>query len=120
CRGARNSITVSSTVRVGLRWIPRLVATVSHTASRSLTPASSHSQAPEGKSVTTSAATCTANRVFPTPPTPVNVTIGRSRTIVDTRVISTPRPTNDVTCLGRLPGVVVNDFGGGNSVGSDG
>ena len=52
----------------------KLAASVSHTAAGSVTGANSHNHAPSGNSATTSAATCRARRVLPTPPTPVSVT----------------------------------------------
>ena len=63
---------------------------------------------------TTSAATCNASRVLPTPPTPVNVTT-RARPSGDRRSISCSRPMNELTCNGRFPRNASNDRTGGNS-----
>ena len=71
---ARYSSTDSSRLRPGKACTRNDAASVSHTASGSATGANSHSHAPLGKSATTSAATCNARRVLPTPPTPVRVT----------------------------------------------
>ena len=76
---------------------PRLAASASHTAPGSAIGASSQSQPPSGKSGTASAATSTARRSFPTPPTPVSVTSGRPRTKPDSIETSASRPTNVVT-----------------------
>ena len=71
---ARYSSTDSSSAPAGQRLHPQHAASVSHTASGSATGASSHNHAPSGNSATTSAATWSARRVLPTPPTPVSVT----------------------------------------------
>ena len=93
---------------------------MSHTASGSVTGANSHSQAPSGKSVTTSAATWRARRVLPTPPTPVRVTNDDVRTSSASDSISASRPTKVVIWRGRLPGNSVNDRNGGKSRPSSG
>ena len=116
---ARYSSTVASSGRAAV-GCKRLGAIALHTASGSVTAANSHSQAPPGRSGAIAAATSRARRVLPTPPTPVSVTIGRSRTRVATRAISCSRPTNVVTWRGRLPGVVESDRGGGNPLRSCG
>ena len=72
------------------------------TPSGSETGPSGTSHVPSGYFGAASAAACSARRVFPTPPTPVIVT-----SLDDSRSSSTPetsvsRPTNDVSCTGRL------------------
>ncbi len=79
--GARYSRVESSRLRPRCAWTRSVAATVSHAASGSVTGASSQNHAPSGNSATTSAATCSASRVLPTPPTPVNVTNGDLRSI---------------------------------------
>ena len=76
----RYSSADSSRLRPGNGCTRRLAARVSHTAPGSVTDANSQSHAPSGNLATTSVATCNARRVLPTPPTPVSVTSGASRT----------------------------------------
>ena len=57
--------------------MPSAVATASGTADGSVTAASSKTQTPSGNSSREFAATSSASRVLPTPPTPVNVTSRR-------------------------------------------
>ena len=73
-RPARASAMPAVIVTPALGTSPTVVATASGTASGSTTAASSTSHTPSGNSANTSAAACTASRVFPTPPTPVSVT----------------------------------------------
>ncbi len=83
---------------------PRAAATTWAMVSASSAAASSQNHAPSAKRGSTSAATCAARRVLPTPPTPVSVT---SRAVVRALPIafsSASRPTNDVTCAGKFPG----------------
>ena len=69
-----------------------------------------------GTAGSTSAATCTARRVLPTPPTPVSVTSARVAAAPRrSRRARRSRPTNDVSCSGRLPGNASSDRSGGNS-----
>ena len=83
--------------------------------SGSRTAASSHSHAPSGNRGSTSAATCNARRVLPTPPTPVNVTTRTSRHRVgdpdQLRLTADERGQ----LAGRLPGNASNDRNGGNA-----
>ena len=81
----------------------------SHTASGSVTGASSHNHAPSGNSATSSAATWSARRVLPTPPTPVSVTSGDHARTPTTFAISVSRPTNVVAWRGRFPGSASSD-----------
>jgi hypothetical protein len=71
---ARYSSTDSSGLRPGNACTRKLAASVSHTAPGSVTGANSHNHTPSGNASTTSAATWSARRVLPTPPTPVTVT----------------------------------------------
>ena len=67
----------SSIARPARGCTARLAATTWRNDSLSFAAASSQIQAPSGKFGSTSAATCTARRVLPTPPTPVIVTSSR-------------------------------------------
>ena len=62
-----------------------------------------------------SSATWIAMRLFPTPPTPVTVTSRDASSASAIASRSTARPTNDVSCPGRLPGIASSDRSGGNS-----
>ena len=94
---------------------PSAAATTWAIVSSSAAAASSQNHAPSRNRGSTSAATCTARRVLPTPPVPVSVT---RRALVQRRRraprSSSARPTNDVSCTGRLPGNASSDRSGGN------
>ena len=79
-------------------------ATAAATPSGSRTGASSTSHAPSRYLGSTSAATCNAKRVLPTPPTPVTVTTRDVSRAFATRDTSFFRPMNELTCAGRFPG----------------
>ena len=66
--------TLSATLLPGCWVMPSTAATASGTAAGSATAASSNNQTPSGNSSASRAATSSASRVLPTPPTPVNVT----------------------------------------------
>ena len=104
------SVTVSPAWGV----TPNAPATTSGTAAGSPTGANSTSHTPSGNSAASSAATCTARRVLPTPPTPVRVTSRCARTCSASSFTSTSRPTKLVTCTGRLPGTASIVRNGGN------
>ena len=79
--------------------------------------ASSQSHAPSGNRGSTSAATCSARRVLPTPPTPVSVTSrarrrARRRSPRSSCVAADERRR---AARGRLPGNASSDRSGGNS-----
>ena len=93
------------------------VATARGMPSYSITDARSQNQAPSGSRDATSAATWSASRVLPTPPTPIRVTSGPSATSSETRANSVSRPTKVVTGTGTLPGTRVPDRSGGRSLG---
>ena len=83
---------------------PTAAATAMATSAPSATGARSTSQQPSSKVGATAAATPSARRVFPTPPTPVNVS-SRSRLAVSARFItSSVRPRSSVRMVGRLVG----------------
>ncbi len=76
----------------------------------------SHSQTPfEEVRGSNSAATCSASRVLPTPPTPVRVTRRWSASMPTSAVNSRSRPMNDVSCTGRFPGKASSERRGANS-----
>ena len=85
-----------------------VAAITSTRLSASSAEANSHSQAPSGNSGTTSAATCIASRVLPTPPTPVSVTRWCSPIRRPITATASTRPTKLVTCTGRFPGRAVD------------
>ena len=90
-------------------------------ASSSSAAASSQNHTPSGNRGSTSAATCNARRVLPTPPTPVNVTSRDARQHLrdrDTARRRAPRTTSPAR--GRFPGNASSDRNGGNSAGSPG
>ncbi len=70
----RGGDTDSATLLPGCWVMPSTAATASGTAAGSATAASSKNQTPSGNSSASRAATSSARRVLPTPPTPVNVT----------------------------------------------
>ena len=104
-----------SSVAPGRGFTPSVLATTCAIASASLAAASSQNHAPSGKRGSTSAATWTASRVFPTPPTPVSVTRRVASNALAIALSSCSRPTNDVSWSGRLPGNASSDRSGGNS-----
>ena len=73
-RPSNAAATDSLTVLPGCWVMPSTAATASGTAAGSVTAASSKNQTPSGNSSASRAATSSASRVLPTPPTPVNVT----------------------------------------------
>ena len=69
---------------------------------------------PSGYPSITSAATCSDSRVLPIPPIPSSVSEPRAaKQGPDLRELAL-RPTNDVTCCGRLLGVVSSERSAGN------
>jgi len=88
----------------GRCWRPSADMIASSIASGDATGASSTSHAPSGKVGTTSAANCTAIRVFPTPPTPDSVRTRVSSNALAYSTSSRSRPTKLVACTGRFPG----------------
>ena len=102
-RPRRASTTLSSIDRPSWRRTARVVATAWATASGSATGASSHNHTPSGNSPAAARAASVARRVLPTPPTPVNVTIGRAANSATRRANSSPWPTKLVTDATRFP-----------------
>ena len=106
-----------SAIDMPSRWrAPTASATAWNMSTSSLAVASSQNHTPSGNRGSNSAATCNANRVLPTPPAPVSVTSDNRQTSSVTDAISASRPTNDVTCSGRLSrGNASSVRSGGNS-----
>ncbi len=79
-----SSAAATDSVRVlpGCWVMPSTAATASGTAAGSVTAASSKSHTPSGNSSVSCAATSSASRVLPTPPTPVKVTSRCARSAV--------------------------------------
>ena len=77
--------------------------------------ANSHSHTPSRNSGRTSPATCTAKRVFPTPPTPVRVTARDSLSVLIVARTSAVRPTNELSCTGKFPGNASTERSDANS-----
>ena len=77
--------------------------------------ASSDTHAPSRNSGSRSAASCSARRVLPTPPTPVSVTSRCSASALPTRFSSASRPTNVASCDGRFVGRASSERSGGKS-----
>ena len=95
--------TDSLTLLPGCWEIPRIAATASGTAARSVTAANSKTHTPSGDSAASCAPTSSARRVLPTPPTPVNVTSRRDCTAAAISVTSASRPTKLVTRGSQVP-----------------
>ncbi len=112
-RSASRMLAVSDVA--GRGNTPSVVATTCASSSSSRAVASSHSHAPSWKRDAMSRATWIAMRLFPTPPTPVTVTNRDARSASPIASRSTARPTSDVSCPGRLPGIASSDRNGGNS-----
>jgi hypothetical protein len=91
-RPSNAAATDSLTLLPGCWVMPSTAATASGTAAGSVTAASSKSQIPSGNSSPSGAATSTARRVLPTPPTPVRVTNWCSRRVAFTSASSDSRP----------------------------
>ena len=89
------------------------------TSSGSVIAASVTKNTPCGKSSTSSAAACSASRVFPVPPGPVSVTTRTSarRRSSTTSATSRSRPTRGVDCTGRFVGRFSSVRSGGNRSG---
>ena len=84
---------------------PSVCTIVDATAPASSRPASSTHHTPPGKLPTVRAAASIASRVLPTPPAPVSVSRRADGTVATTASRSDSRPTNVVSCAGRLCGV---------------
>ena len=107
--------------RPGAACTPSVAATTWTSASGSSAAASSHNHAPSGKRGSTSAATWSARRVLPTPPTPVRVTRRDSSSAFGDRgelVVAADERRRAAT--GRLPGNASSDRSGGKSRGEAG
>ena len=85
------------------------------TSSGVLAGVSSTNHTPLGEGPVDAAATANANRVLPTPPTPVRVTSRSVSTSPVIRSTSSDRPIRSVTTVGRFVGIVSTDPSGGNS-----
>lgn len=108
---ATDSLTDVSACRV----TPSTVATASGRAARSLIAASSNTQMPSGNSSSSCAATASARRVLPTPPTPVSVTSRWALTAAWISARSDSRPINPATAARRLPALGFRARRPGNS-----
>ena len=84
------------------------------TSSGSVTAASGTNHTPPGLAAMTSPATASDRRVLPVPPGPVSVS-SRVRDSRATAAATSSRPTNEVSCWGRLLGVASSDRSGGKS-----
>jgi len=116
CFARRYSRMLPSNVRPCRGATPSVEATTCTNDSASRAVASSHSHAPSTNRGATSAATCIASRVLPTPPTPVTVTRRVSRSAATSEATSSSRPTNEVSCTDRFPGTASSVRKGGNVV----
>ena len=119
-RPAKAIAKLSLTVNPACGVTPRAVATAAGTAAGSPTGASSTSHTPSANCGVRSAATWSASRVLPTPPTPVNVTNRWVCIKSVSSLTSASRPMKLVAWAGRLPGTVSIVFSGGKSVRSPG
>ena len=101
--------------RSSLRWCsPSVAAIVEETSSAWRTPASGTKKTPPGNWSTSSAPTCSDNRVFPVPPGPVTVTsLAESENSSWSSANSRPRPTSGVPAIGRF--VALRLFSGAKS-----
>ncbi len=115
CFTRRNPRTLSSSETSARCTAPRVAATTCKRASASPAAASSHIHAPSRKPDNVSAATCSASRVFPTPPTPVSVINRSVSNDAATAATSSSRPTKLVNWNGRLFGNSVNEGTDGNA-----
>ena len=103
CRPPSASATVSISAASPCGVMPSAVAIAAGTEAGSPTGASSTIHTPSGNSPATSAPTSSASRVLPTPPTPLSVTSRFDRTSSATSATRSSRPTNELSCWGRLP-----------------
>ena len=83
---------------------PERGAMVGTTSTGSETDDRSTKNTPSGNSAAAAAATCTPSRVLPVPPEPVSVMSRFSARSALARAISSSRPTNEVSGVGRLTG----------------
>ena len=114
-RWRRWSLTPSRIGRPAASGTPSALATAAGTSAGSVTGDRSTKQEPSRNRGSSSAATRRASRDFPDPPGPVRVSRRvwpRSRS---TSAISSSRPTNEVSCSGRLLGLASSVRGAGKS-----
>ena len=117
-RSPKCSTTRWSGVRAGASS-PTAVAIEDAIRSGSVTAARGTNHTPPGLAAITSLATARDRRVLPVPPGPVSVS-SRVRDRRATAADTSSRPTNDVSCWGRLLGVASSDRSGGKSRSSPG
>ena len=115
-RPSNAAATLSAMLMPGCWVTPSTAATASGTAAGSPTAASSITHTPSGKLSANRAATSSASRVLPTPPTPVSVTSRCALSAASSSASSVARPTKLVFDGRRLPCVGSTVFRGGKSV----
>ena len=120
CRARSASVTRSGQLTAASGATENTDATASATSPPSRIGASSMSQQPSRWRSDRAAASCSASRVFPIPPTPTRVTIRFVLSDSSSVAISDSRPTKLVAWTGRLPGTTSSVFSGGRSVTSPG
>jgi hypothetical protein len=113
-RRSRSSVATERAAPTrGSTGTPSVAATSSATSSGPVTASSSTHQTPSGHSAV--AATCAASRVLPLPPGPASVTSRGPASNCRTWRTSVSRPTNPVSCTGRLFGTVSSERSGRGS-----
>ena len=115
-RPSNAAATLSATLIPACCAIPSTAAAASGTAAGSPTAANSITHTPSGKSFAERAATSSARRVLPTPPTPVSVSKRCALSAAFSWSSSACRPMKLVVCGFRLPGVASTVFSAGKSV----
>ncbi len=117
-RWRRWSLTPSRIGRSGDSGTPSALATAAGTSAGSVTGDRSTKQEPSRYWGSRSVATRRASRDFPDPPGPVRVSRRVRPRSRSTSAISSSRPTNEVSCGGRLLGLASSALGAGKSAGS--
>jgi hypothetical protein len=112
------SARASSGARVPARSAPTARAIPATTCSGRVTAARATNTMPAAKRSPRPSATATARRVLPTPPGPLKVTSRARSSSPPTSAISSWRPTNEVSCTGRVFRLASRVRGGGKSASS--
>ena len=114
-RWRRWSLTPSRIGRPAASGTPSALATTAGTSAGSVTGERSTKQEPSRNWGSSAAATRRASRDFPDPPGPVRVSRRDRPRSRSTSAISSSRPTNEVSCSGRLFGLASSVRGAGKS-----
>ena len=113
---ALSAATSASIAAPALSAIPIAAAIAVGMIEPSANGASSMNQTPSPEPSSTLAPTCSDVRVLPTPPDPTMVTTRCFFSSDSISATSASRPTNDVSCNGKLFGSTSSERSAGNSV----